>query len=101
LAWFNNLSFSPLALVNASSSIFCINTLVDESSIFGHVSWGTEVVIWDQISSIAPCTDINVAVALVFTCLGDALGPGIIVDFVISILDWVAELLGEEWHWFA
>jgi hypothetical protein len=68
----DNLSSSPLALIFASSWIFSLNTSVDDTNILGHESWSAVVVIWDQVSSVVPNADIDVAIAFLFLFLSEA-----------------------------
>jgi len=93
----DNLSFSPLALTYASSTCISFNAVFDLSFISNHELWSTEIVIWDQVNSGVPGTNISVAVeAIIFVVLLKACSPFSIFKFLISLLDWVAELFSEE-----
>jgi hypothetical protein len=89
------LSFSPFALSGAFG-IVSLNAFVNESDIAIHEHWSAEVMIWDQISTVAidarswAGTSWHVKASLPLSWR----------SILVSTL-WVAELLGEErfLHW--
>jgi hypothetical protein len=100
----DNLSFSPFTLLlsSAVSSCISLNAFFDCKFISNHELWSTEIVIWDQVNSGVPGANTSIAVeAIIFVVLLKAGSPLSIFKFLISALDWVAELFGEErwFHW--
>ena len=59
----DNLSFSPFALSSAVSSCISVNAFFDQSDIWSHEVWSTELVLWDQVNSVVPDAHTNIAVA--------------------------------------
>jgi hypothetical protein len=95
----NNLSSSPHALVKTSSFVSNVGALAHEVDILGHVSWGTVVVLWDQVESVVPDAG-GFAAAILGICLMEANIPHSWGQLHIrSRLNWVAEILREERWW--
>jgi hypothetical protein len=64
--------------------------------IISEISWSTEVILWNQFSSITP---LAVSIAVILRIV-EALSELILsCSLDIADLDWMAELFAEEWSW--
>ena len=89
------LASSPLAWTDTGNISLGSDAISDDGEIFGDVSWGAEVVIWDHGSTVGPfacCLLIAInSSSLGIACLEVSLGG------VTGDSNWMAELFGEEW----
>jgi len=89
------LASSPLAWSDTGNISLGSDAISDDVEVFGDISWGTEVVIWDHGSTVGPfacCLLIAISSSsLGIACLEVSLGG------VTGNSNWMAELFGEEW----
>jgi len=99
----NILSFSPLAFVNASSSIISMDALVNKINILSQIFWSAVIVFWDQVGTDVPdalrSTRNRGSRAFGSVGLRDTLSPLSFSGLDCSILNWVAEFSSQESWW--
>jgi len=89
----NILSLSPLAFIIAVHLVGT-DAVHDGRNVLGHISWSTELVIWDQFNSVRPGA-LSSGVIAVRLIVPEASVPVRLSH--VSALWWMAEWLGEEW----
>jgi hypothetical protein len=90
-------SLSPLASIVTFSNLGGREASLDQINVGGKIHWGTEFTIWDEFFTGGPVATSSGGagggIFLIDTGSPDSLGS------FLSNIDWVAEVLREQWSW--